>query len=825
MPDFRHFTLTGTRSARNYTTPSSGGGEHRSPPRPDRVNHGEKLLEDLDRAVRTAQARQQSEPCREGLQFIPMRFTEGSELDLKLQSLAGNESSGVRILSAKEKGAVKEYLVAVPDGKVIGLAKKFQEYRDEHTDKGRPKNEDFAASVAGIEVGELADYWTEPDGMLPPREETLWWEVWLSSSPGDEVEAWFRKIAAEKRILISQQRVRFPDRLVILAHTTLAEWEAFPGLLQHLAEFRRAKMVASEFTRLNPAGQAEYIRDLLSRIRFVADDAVRICLLDTGVDRGHPLLESSLSPADLQTWREEWGADDHDGHGTELAGLCLFGSLVGPLYDGSDVELRHRLESVKILPPHGRNEPPDYGPITAGAMALAETNAPESSRVFCLAVTAEGDDHWRPTLWSAAIDQACAGALDGQKRLLVVSTGNLRDDVGKNYPQENHVSSVEEPAQAWNALTVGAYTELAWVNEKGLDGYSPIARPGSLSPASRTSLCWNETWPYKPDVVFEGGNYAQDAKGFVTSAEDLELLTTVSRSDTTALLGTTRDTSAAAAQAARMGAILQAEYPEFWPESIRGLIVHSAEWTPQMRKEFPDRERRQRLRVYGMGVPSLSQARRSARGFATMVIQDELQPYRLTTSDNATHEMHLHDLPLPREVLEGLGSLPVRMRVTLSYFIEPNPPRRGYVARYQYASHGLRFSVRRPQETVERMVARLTTTDWPLEEGRKKRPFETVPDDRQWDLGPESVSVRGSIHSDAWQGTAAQLASSNLIGIYPVGGWWRYRKDRDVVEKRARYSLIVSISTTNTSVDLYGIVENEINVRVKTGVVTEIALS
>lgn len=161
---------------------------------------------------------------------------------------------------------------------------------------------------------------------------------------------------------------------------------------------------------------------------------------------------------------------------------------------------------------------------------------------------------------------------------------------------------------------------------------------------------------------------------------------------------------------------------------------------------------------------------------------------------------------------------------TLSYFIEPNPPRRGCVAHYQYASHGLRFSVRRPQETVERMVARLTTTDWPLEEGRKKRPFETVPDDRQWDLGPESVSVRGSIHSDAWQGTAAQLASSNLIGIYPVGGWWRYRKSRDVIEKRACYSVIVSISTTDTSVDLHGIVENEINARIETGIVTEIPL-
>jgi hypothetical protein len=165
-----------------------------------------------------------------------------------------------------------------------------------------------------------------------------------------------------------------------------------------------------------------------------------------------------------------------------------------------------------------------------------------------------------------------------------------------------------------------------------------------------------------------------------------------------------------------LAAILQAEYPEYWPESIRGLIVHSAEWTPKMLEEFPHSERRSRLRVYGMGVPNLQRARRSAKGFATMVIQDHLQPFRYTRGDNATHEMHLHDLPLPKEILEELGSLPVRMRVTLSYFIEPNPPRRGSVARYQYASHGLRFAVRRPEEKPERMIARLTSTDWPIKD-------------------------------------------------------------------------------------------------------------
>ena len=95
-----------------------------------------------------------------------------------------------------------------------------------------------------------------------------------------------------------------------------------------------------------------------------------------------------------------------------------------------------------------------------------------------------------------------------------------------------------------------------------------------------------------------------------------------------------------------------------------------------------------------------------------------------------------------------------------------------------------------------------------------------------WDLGPETVSVRGSVHSDCWGGTAAQLASSDLIAIYPVTGWWRYRRDQDVVQRKARYSLIVSISTDDTSVNLYSMIANEIKTRIAAqvaDVVTEIA--
>lgn len=826
MPDFPHFLLRDSRTPHGYTSTSSGGGTHQSPPRPERKTHAEKLLSDLERAEQTAKTRQQTEPIREGLQFIPMRFAEGSNFDLELKRLE-SEQQGIRIITAREVGNRKEYVVAVPDGQVSRLADKFRAYRDEDTAKGKPKNEPLASSVSTIDAAELSDYWTEAGEELPPVEASLWWEIWLENRPAEphfDVEQWFRTTADQQGITLSRERVRFPERIVILAYASLKQWQECPGLLRHLAEFRRANIVAGEFTRLTPAGQAEYINDLLGRTQFADGTAVRVCLLDTGVDRGHPLLESALASEHLQTWREEWGADDHQGHGTQMAGVCLFGPLSEPLYNGENVVLRHRLESVKVLPRHGQNDPPDYGPITTGAMAIAETAAPESQRVFCLAITAASDDQWRPTLWSATLDQSCAGAIDGHRRLLVVSAGNLREDVGKNYPTENHVSSVEDPAQAWNALTVGAYTNLVWMADHGLEGYTPIAQPGTLSPASRTSLCWGEEpWPYKPDVVFEGGNYAKDANGFVTSAEDLEILTTQSVSNSTALLGTIRDTSAATAQAARMAAILQAEYLDYWPETIRGLIVHSAEWTPRMLEEFPRRERRNRLRVYGMGVPDLGRARHSAEGFATMIVQDQLQPFERDGSENATHEMHLHELPIPREVLEELGNLPVRMRVTLSYFIEPNPPRRGYVAQYQYASHGLRFSVRRPQESRDQMLSRLSREFWNVsEEGKAVRPAGTISDDRSWDLGPELVAVRGSIHSDAWTGTAVQLASSNLLAVHPVTGWWRYRKDREIVEKTARYSLIVSISTEDTSVDLYAAIANEIAVRVAARATTQI---
>src|SRR6516162_7536419 len=84
-----------------------------------------------------------------------------------------------------------------------------------------------------------------------------------------------------------------------------------------------------------------------------------------------------------------------------------------------------------------------------------------------------------------------------------------------------------------------------------------------------------------------------------------------------------------------------------------------------MLNEFPAPERHNRLRCYGFGVPNLEQALWSVSSAATLIIEESLQPYEGSGSDIRTKDMHRHELPWPKQILEALGDVQVRMRVTL----------------------------------------------------------------------------------------------------------------------------------------------------------------
>lgn len=58
------------------------------------------------------------------------------------------------------------------------------------------------------------------------------------------------------------------------------------------------------------------------------------------------------------------------------------------------------------------------------------------------------------------------------------------------------------------------------------------------------------------------------------------------------------------------------------------------------------------------------------------------------------------------------------------------------------------------------------------------------------------------------------MAKKDFIAIYPVMGWWREKYKDEGEEKEARYSLIVSIETPETDIDIYTPVENTVTVLV-----------
>ena len=229
---------------------------------------------------------------------------------------------------------------------------------------------------------------------------------------------------------------------------------------------------------------------------------------------------------------------------------------------------------------------------------------------------------------------------------------------------------------------------------------------------------------------------------------------------------------------------------------------------------FPTKEDYLRLiRRCRFGVPNLDRALWTVDNSLTMVVEERLHPFERAGSGPPTlRDMHLHDLPWPRDVLEDLGETPVEMRVTLSYFIEPNPSRRGHRSRYRYESHGLRFDVKRPLESVVEFRKRVNLAARDEDEGSPGRSGG----DAAWLIGARGRH-RGSLHGDIWRGTAADLASRGIIAVYPTAGWWKTRQALERYDKAARYALVVSIRAPEVDVDLCTEVANQIAVGVDVG--------
>ncbi|QCX40604.1 S8 family peptidase [Aureibaculum algae] len=820
----RHIKIEGYSQTRDYISPRRGN----SPPIKirDRRVHGSRIQQHINSIKKQFDSLKEID-LPDGIvrdDAVYVEFISDYDFELAFDSL--NSDAAIpkfQLLNIKkettEDGSRYRVNVMLTEGGISHFLIKVNEYISENTRyKGKetetPKNNKLISNIESIQLATLEAFWTEPrENPFPEENDIVWWEVWFRKKKGIEPASEYNKIIYQLGLVdaqISEQELIFPEHFIKLVKASPRQLSESLFLLDNLAELRKPKETADFFTNLNISEKEDAVNELKSRIEnHTTKNSVAICILDAGVQKQHPLLRDFIPNSNLFSYKlDSWGTHDsgsgiEGGHGTGMAGLALYGDLTAAFSSTSNIQIYHQLESVKFINKPDPHNPLFYGAVTLEAVNTPIVSAPFRPRIYCMAVTDKDQAYYgRPSSWSASLDKITFGSEDEnlEKQLFFVSGGNVIIETPSEFPDKNVLESVHDPAQAFNAITVGAYTEMDTIDYNEFPDSELLAESGGMSPANSTSVIWENDWAIKPDIVMEGGNLINQ-RGDIVTSHSLRLLT-IHKNYRSNLLQTFGDTSAATALASRFAARLKNEYPGLWQETIRGLMIHSSDWTQTMLggksiqdvASFNKDEKRNLLRSFGYGVPNLEKALYSAKNSLTLIAEKEIKPFK-KEGNIKFNDIHYFELPWPAEVLQdSLGETDVKLNITLSYFIEPNPGSRKYSNKFSYQSHGLRFNVIKPNEDVETFHKRVNKNT--REEGESGFSGES------WII-KEQYRNKGSIHRDFWIGSGADLATRNQIAVYPVSGWYRMRKKLEMYDSSVRYSLIITIEAPKIDVDIY----------------------
>ena len=821
------------RTSIKFSPKTKGGGDKLIPNR-NRAEHAARLQKLF------AVAHEENERIKNEMRAVALpartgtylEFSGASDYELVTKSLE-DQKAGIRLLNIKTVENTEDNTrqtfatVYIPHGQERKFLNKLNNYATKDLN-GKPKNDTLFRSIESVNIALLRAFWTDNFNEFPSTK-LDWYEVWIRTNNADTIDKQHDRFAKTLKILQIPYKkdsiLTFPERSVFLVNANIASLTRLLQSSDQLAEIRTTKVLTEVIFDEYRNEQKEWVDIIHNRTAVNNETKSVVCVLDTGVNNGHPLLSDIINDTHCASVVGEGNTDRH-GHGTAMCGTVIYGDLSKHLADmHSAIPINHKVSSIKLLPYNAANPKESWGYLTVQAVASSDIIFPNANTCYCMAITAEDCEHGKPSSWSGAIDSIVYNS-GTNGRLFLVSAGNINADaITKQYPNGNSLCKIQNPAQSWNCITIGAYTDIIATNSPNLQGYDRVAPRGGISPFSRTSVLWEKSSLIKPEVMFEGGNLFKTNNPTFPFSTDiaLQLITTSSNYTKRGYFDSIHATSAATALASNFAGKLQNRYPNLWAESIRGLMVHSATWTPCMEKQFPVRNRKDmeyRLRCCGYGVPSEDRALYSYGNGLTYIAQEEIQPFvKERGSSVRINEMHFFEFPWPTEILELLAEVEVSMKVTLSYFIEPAPGEIGWKDKYRYASCGLRFDVNNENEDESAFKSRINKA---IEAEENE---ESVKNDaKRWRIGIDNRN-KGSIHSDEIRLSAAQLSTCNLIAVYPIGGWWKTRENLKKYNNKIRYSLIVSLDTPQENIDMYNVVKTKIDTIVASPVEVDIQVN
>jgi hypothetical protein len=427
-----------------------------------------------------------------------------------------------------------------------------------------------------------------------------------------------------------------------------------------------------------------------------------ILVIDSGVQRGHPLIAPVLGETEVfpDAKREfiKGGADDVNGHGTNVAGIAIYGNVENCIRQHS-FEPTAWLFSARVT-----NEKNEYDEDL-----LVETQLHQAIRAFveqypnCKVINislGNADQIYRDGAkqfrLAAMIDEIAYDYQHKNKNIVfVISAGNAFYEEAKSNEQlrtdyPNYLlkksARIIEPATSAIAITVGSLslgrgsiTEPSDVRRQAIAQLS-----GYPSPFTRTGF--GVDGMIKPDVVDFGGDLVLDLsyRASLNLPNSTVLpdnvagvsVVTLSKDLKSSLFQICSGTSFAAPRVANLAAQLFTKYPDASSNLIRALIVNSALLPKEIPPEFQCNKKqsqsinteqiKKQLAIYGYGQADLERAMYSAENYVVL------------SEDNISINVgyfHIYEIPqLPPEFFEIKGTR--ILSITLA-FDPPTSPTRG----------------------------------------------------------------------------------------------------------------------------------------------------
>lgn len=470
-------------------------------------------------------------------------------------------------------------------------------------------------------------------------------------------------------------------------------------------------------------------------------DAPYVCVVDSGVNSGHPFLRGWVADSyDFNTG--EGTPADQNGHGTEVAGIAAYGDLLECLEDGS-WEPDVKLLNAKVLKDGPGETPvfPDNERVEGVVAEAIEYFANEwDCRVFNLSL---GDPKnvysgGRQFQWAEKLDELARE----QDVVIVVSAvnratpplpeGNTRDEL-RNSMKEILLGDdqrVCSPATASLAVTVGAISRSGAVliedgKNRVRDSVSVVPGNGP-SPFTRTGPGYSlqtQKPAIKPDFVHFGGNYAlQTLAGGKRWTGEHYLLgePTTILEEGGRFLGTASGTSIAAPWVSHVAALSANAAERLIGESpsanlIRALLGSTSACPPCEDDWLDDED--EMLSLVGYGRCHKEEVQYSAPNRVHVVASDEIE----------VDQLHVYKIPLPDAFLSEKGERGIT--VSLAY----DPPARS--SRKEYLARTMQFELLHGLTNNE--VARFRAAH---EEGEEPK----LPGTNRMDLSPAKTKVQWS---------------------------------------------------------------------------------